>query len=104
GDLFSILDEIGDQAGAAALLDEVRRATPPSDTHTRYYLLFYEGLLRFHERRYELARLSYRQALGLSGVAKDHGTDRAARYNLAEIGVVLGDLDAAERDLAAAIA
>ena len=104
GVLFSILDEIGDRAGAAAVLDEARRATPPGDLQARYYLHFNEGLLRFHEQHFELARLAYRQALTLSDAAKAPDNDRAALYNLVEIEVLLGELGAAAGDLAAAVA
>lgn len=103
GGLFALLDEIGDQAGAAALLEEARRTTSPEDVHAAYYLHMNEGLLRFHERRFELARLAYRRALALSDVVKTPDSDRAALYNLVEIEVILGELDAAARDLAAAV-
>ncbi len=102
--LFAILAEIGDQAGAAAVLEEARRTTPADDVQAAYYLHFNEGLLRFHERRFELARLAYRRALALPDAVRTPDSDRAARYNLVEIEVLLGELDAAARDLDAAVA
>lgn len=104
GGLFSILDEIGDHRGAAAVLEEARKVIPPDDMEGRYHLHVNDGLLRFHEQRFELARLAYRQALALSEVVKVADFDRAALYNLVEIEVILGDLDAAARDLSAAVA
>lgn len=104
GGLFSLLDEIGDQRGAAEVLEEARKITPPDDVQGRYHLHVNEGLLRFHEQRFELARLAYRQALALSEVVKAADFDRAVLYNLVEIEVILGELDAAARDLSAAVA
>jgi len=102
--LFALLEEIGDQRGAAAVLEEVRAILPPDDLPGRYYLSFNEGQLQYHEQRLELARLSYRKALALPDDARTAEGDRAALYNLVEIDVARGELDVAALDLAAALA
>jgi CHAT domain-containing protein len=103
GSLFSLLEEIGDQRGAAAVLDEARAVTAPDDVQGRYYLTFNEGQLQFHEQRFDLARLAYRQALAFPDSVRTTEGDRATRYNLVEIDLAQGALDLAALDLAAAL-
>jgi tetratricopeptide (TPR) repeat protein len=103
GDLFTVLDEIGDLEGAAAALDAARAG--PVDARMQLYLAFYDGLVAFRRGRFEVARARYRAALDLGGdPAVDGGTLRAASYNLVEVEIALGDPAAAKAALDRALA
>lgn len=102
--LFALLDEIGDYAGAKALLREQQARTDPKDTPSMRSLRFCEGLMFFREGRLELAKLAYRDALAMVDPETPAEELRPDYYNLVEIEVLLGDLAAAEQHLAAAVA
>lgn len=102
-DLFSILDELGDYAGAKALLREMQQQTKADDLASLRVLRSCEGLMHFREGHLELARLAYRDALALPAEVTAEVV-RADTYNLVEIEVMLGDVDAAARALASAVA
>jgi tetratricopeptide (TPR) repeat protein len=102
-DLFSILDELGDYAGAKALLREMQQQTRADDLASLRVLRSCEGLMHFREGHLELARLAYRDALEIPAQVADEVV-RADQYNLVEIEVMLGDVEAAARALASAVA
>lgn len=103
-DLFGVLDEIGDQTEANALLRDMQRqigsADPPRASRA---LKVAEGLSLFREGRFGLAQIAYRDALAIDK-AQRTDSKRATLYDLVEIEIILGDLDAAESDLDAALA
>lgn len=101
-DLTSVLTEIGDHAAVKALIREAQPRAAGDPPMTRA-LRFAEAAVHFHDGRFELARLAYRDGLAIDE-AGGADVDRAALYSLVEIGVLTGDLAGARRDLAAAIA
>lgn len=102
--LFTVLSEVGEYAGAAALVRQWRRELAPEDLHGRRALHISEGSLHAFEGRRELARLAQLDAVSVPGAADDPDSMRAAHYNLVELAVALGRFDEAEHHLGAALA
>lgn len=102
--LFTVLSEVGEYAGAAALVRQWRRELPPEDLHGRRALDISEGTLHAFEGRRELALLAQLDAVNVPGAADDPDSMRAAHYNVVELAVALGRLDVAEQHLQAALA
>lgn len=102
--LFTVLSEVGEYAGAAALVRQWRRELSPDDLHGQRALHISEGSLHAFEGRRELARLAQLDAVAVPGAADDPDSMRAAHYNLVELAVALGRFDEAEQHLAAALA
>ena len=101
-DLLAILNEVGDQRAVKALIRDMQDRGEP-DPETTRALRLAEGIAHGRDGNLELSRLAYRDALALDEPQRADG-DRAALYNLVEIEVGLGELDAASRDLTAAVA
>ena len=104
GDLFAVLNGIGDTAAATALLDEVRAQLAPDDRAQAFYVHFYEGQLQFRTGRLAAARAAYHRVLALAAAVDDPASLRSAHYNLVEIELGLGEIAAARRELARALA
>lgn len=103
-DLFALLHDVGDFAGAKAVLRDMQRRVPPDDALGQRRLRLCEGLLHFHEGNLELARLAYLDALRLAEQTPDTADTRGDYYNLVEIEVLQGNAEQAERHLARALA
>jgi CHAT domain-containing protein/tetratricopeptide (TPR) repeat protein len=99
-DLFGILGEVGDYAGAAAILREAQGQLAEMPDEARRELWVAEGLMHFRRGNLELARQAYRKAAAGPPVANQ----RAAFYNLSEIAVMQGEPEVAARELASAVA
>jgi tetratricopeptide (TPR) repeat protein len=102
-DLADVLHEVGDYSGGRALLRDMEQQIASPAPEAARALRFAQGLSHFDDGHLELARIAYRAALAIDVPRRD-SSDRAALYNLVEIEVILGELDAAGRDLTAALA
>ncbi len=104
--LFLTLHDAGDFESARALLAKTRAAVPDPDPAFLMFIRFYEALLHQSEGRVRLAAAGFRSALEAYRTLDRPRPDvrRAIRFDLVETLLALGDLDAAEAQLARAAA
>lgn len=100
--LYNVLYLLGDLAGARRALSLNARLLPPEHTAERARLLANQGNLALDEGRPELARHDTEQAIELMEGRGDRRFYRSAYLNLLQADLDRGDLDSAERHLAAA--
>jgi len=101
--LYTVLYALGDLAGARQALDMASRLLPPERAARRATLLANRGILALDQGRPEMARHDIEQALELLGNDRsDPRFIRSAHLVLVRERMDRGDLDGAERHLAAA--
>jgi tetratricopeptide (TPR) repeat protein len=99
--LYTVLYALGDLAGARRALDLAFELLPPDRAARRGSILLNRGILEIDQERPELARRDIEQALALLD-RSDARLFRSAYLSLARVSLARGDLDSAERHLAAA--
>lgn len=101
--LYTVLYALGDLDGARQALDMASRLLPPERAARRGMILLNRGMLTLDQGRPELARHDIEQGLEL---LRDDRSDprifRSAHLTLVQASLTRGDLDSAERHLAAA--
>ncbi len=96
---FSILYSIGDLDGAEDALRRARKLADQNDVDTWVYIRLNQGIARLGRGELEAARAAYRDVLSIA--PPGHPIRPSTRFNLIELAVKLGDLDAAKQHLLA---
>jgi tetratricopeptide (TPR) repeat protein len=97
--LYTILYSLGDLEGARRALETATELTPPEKVLDRARFRVNQGILTFHEGRLALARHEIEAGLELAVGGGDALFLRSGHLSLAEIALVLGELDRARQHL-----